>query len=121
MVFKVLNLFGDAKDLRNHGESPHDLRHDYHAMAEDVSAFIQDRKLNSVTLIGHSMGAKTAMTLALRSPELVTNVVAVDNAPVDVALNGDFTKYIKAMKKIEDAKVTRQSEADEILQKFEEV
>ncbi|KAG5919671.1 hypothetical protein E4U53_003968, partial [Claviceps sorghi] len=109
-----------ALDLRNHGESPHDPRHDYHAMAEDVSAFIQDQKLKTVTLIGHSMGAKTAMTLALRSPELVSSVVAVDNAPVDVALNGDFTKYIRAMKKIQGAKITRQAEADRILQNFEE-
>ncbi|KAG6036732.1 hypothetical protein E4U41_005530 [Claviceps citrina] len=90
-------------------------------MAEDVSAFIQDKKLRNVTLVGHSMGAKTAMTLALRSPELISNIIAVDNAPLDVALNSDFAKYIRAMKKIQDAKITRQAEADKILQDFEEV
>ncbi|KAG6001750.1 hypothetical protein E4U21_003874, partial [Claviceps maximensis] len=109
-----------AVDLRNHGESPHHPRHDYLAMAEDVSTFIQDQKLSNVTLIGHSMGAKTAMTLALRSPELISNIVAVDNAPVDKALNGDFNKYIRAMKKIEDANINRQAEADKILQECEE-
>ncbi|GAB0135509.1 hypothetical protein EsDP_00003845 [Epichloe bromicola] len=109
-----------ALDLRNHGESPHHPQHDYCAMAEDVSAFIQDQKLGNVTLIGHSMGAKTAMTLALRSPEMISNIVAVDNAPVDIALNSDFLKYIRAMKKIQDADITRQAEADEILQAFEE-
>lgn len=66
-------------------------------------------------------GAKTAMTLALRSPEMISNFVAVDNAPVDIALNSDFLKYIRAMKKIQDADITRQAEADEILQAFEEV
>ncbi|KAG6071093.1 hypothetical protein E4U30_008066 [Claviceps sp. LM220 group G6] len=108
-----------ALDLRNHGESPHDPRHDYHAMAEDVSAFIQDQNLNNATLIGHSMGAKTAMALALRSPELISSIIAVDNAPLDMALNNDFTKYIKAMKEIQDANVTRSNEADKILQNYE--
>jgi pimeloyl-ACP methyl ester carboxylesterase len=56
------------------------------------------------------MGAKTAMTLALRSPDLVANIVAVDNAPVDAALKNDFGGY-----------VTKQSEADTILQEYAEV
>lgn len=61
------------------------------------------------------------MTLALRSPELISKIIAVDNAPIDMALNDDFSKYVRAMKNIQDAKITRQSEADEILQKVEEV
>lgn len=65
-------------------------------------------------------GAKTAMTLALRSPENIANIVAVDNAPVDVALNGDFSKYIRGMKKIDEANITRQGQADIILQPYEE-
>ncbi|KND88491.1 Abhydrolase domain-containing protein IMO32 [Tolypocladium ophioglossoides CBS 100239] len=109
-----------ALDLRNHGESPHDERHDYPAMAEDVSAFIQDHGLRDTTIIGHSMGAKAAMTLALRSPEMVANLVAVDNAPVDVALNKDFAQYIRGMHKIQDSNVTRQAEADQILRDFEQ-
>lgn len=64
-------------------------------------------------------GAKTAMTLALRSPDLVRDIVAVDNAPVDAALRSDFSKYIQAMKRIEAAGVTRQAEADKILAEYE--
>lgn len=48
-------LNGLRKDLRNHGDSPHDPRHDYTAMAEDVGAFIEEHKLEQPTLIGHSM------------------------------------------------------------------
>lgn len=66
-------------------------------------------------------GAKTAMTLALRAPDIVTNVVSVDNAPLDAALLSNFGKYIQGMRKIEDAGVTRQAEADKILQDYEEV
>ncbi|UNI24483.1 hypothetical protein JDV02_010224 [Purpureocillium takamizusanense] len=109
-----------ALDLRNHGESPQSSRHDYLAMADDVSAFIEDHGLTDTTIIGHSMGAKTAMTLALRSPNAVANIVAVDNAPVDAALRNDFSHYIRGMEKIQTAGVTRQAQADQILQKYEE-
>ncbi|RSL91920.1 hypothetical protein CEP52_014117 [Fusarium oligoseptatum] len=104
-----------ALDLRNHGESPHSTQHDYLAMAQDVAAFIKGHGLTDTTLIGHSMGAKTSMALALRSPELVADIVAVDNAPVDVTLSRDFAEYVRAMKKINDAKVTRQAEATRFL------
>jgi len=60
------------------------------------------------------------MTLALRSPEIIHDIVSVDNAPLDAALLSSFGKYIQGMKKIEDAGVTRHTEADKILQDFEE-
>ncbi|KAJ4389141.1 hypothetical protein N0V93_006603 [Gnomoniopsis smithogilvyi] len=109
-----------ALDLRNHGDSPHDPRHDYTAMAEDVSAFIKEHKLDKPTLIGHSMGAKTAMVLALNSPSTIKDIVSVDNAPVDAILSTDFAKYVRAMKRIEDAGVTSQRAADEIMAADEE-
>lgn len=67
------------------------------------------------------MGAKVAMTLALRNPKLYTGVVPVDNAPVDAALKSDFGTYVRAMQEIEatDPPITRQSDADKILQKYE--
>lgn len=61
------------------------------------------------------------MALALRSPDLITDIVAVDNAPVDANLAGDFGGYIRGMKKIQDANITRQSEADAILSEYEKV
>ncbi|KAK2602647.1 hypothetical protein N8I77_009162 [Diaporthe amygdali] len=109
-----------ALDLRNHGDSPHAPRHDYTAMAEDVGAFIEEHKIVEPTIIGHSMGAKTAMTLALRSPGMVKDIVSVDNAPVDAILSTDFAKYVRGMKKIEDAGVTTQKAADAIMAEFEE-
>jgi pimeloyl-ACP methyl ester carboxylesterase len=61
------------------------------------------------------------MTLALRSPEILNDIVSVDNAPIDAALLSNFGKYIQGMKKIEEAGVTRQAEADKILVDYEEV
>ncbi|KAJ1329249.1 abhydrolase domain-containing protein 11 [Microdochium nivale] len=108
-----------AVDLRNHGDSPHAPVHHYNAMAEDVAAFISQHGLKKPTLIGHSMGAKTAMTLALDQPDLISDFVSVDNAPLDAALNRSFAKYIQGMRKIEEAKVARQSDADKILAEYE--
>lgn len=61
------------------------------------------------------------MTLALRSPDLVSAIVSVDNAPINAPLSNDFAKYIRGMKEIEGANVTKQREADEILQPYEPV
>ncbi|KAI1662975.1 alpha/beta-hydrolase [Daldinia decipiens] len=106
-------------DLRNHGETPHAPRHDYLAMADDVAGFIADHGLRDPTLIGHSMGAKTAMTLSLKEPSLIRDIVSVDNAPVDAILGTSFAHYIRGMRRIEEAGVTRQAEADKILQEYE--
>lgn len=61
------------------------------------------------------------MTLALRSPAMVKDIVSVDNAPIDAILSTDFAKYVRGMKKIEDAGVTTQKAADAIMVDFEEV
>ncbi|PQE16577.1 hypothetical protein CJF30_00003271 [Rutstroemia sp. NJR-2017a BBW] len=130
---RVWQCIETGQDLRNHGDSPHHPQHDYMAMASDVAGFIDEHKLTGPTLIGHSMnriygarirlmgtrGAKTAMALALKSPELVEDIVSVDNAPIDAALLSNFGKYIQGMKKIEEAGVTRQAEADDILKDYE--
>ncbi|KAK2791498.1 hypothetical protein FQN53_002607 [Emmonsiellopsis sp. PD_33] len=107
-------------DLRNHGDSPHRPEHTYTAMANDVEQFIHQFELEKPILIGHSMGAKTAMTVALRSPDLISSLIAVDNAPVSATLGSQFQKYVKGMHQIEAAKVTKQSDADRILQEYEE-
>ena len=90
-------------------------------MAQDVEHLIRSQGITSPTLIGHSMGAKVAMTLALREPKNYSALIPVDNAPVDAALKGDFGTYVNAMKEIDDIRprVKRQSDADQILMKYE--
>lgn len=65
------------------------------------------------------MGAKAAMTVALRNRIPISALIPVDNAPVDAALKSDFAKYVQGMRKIEEANVQKQSEADEILAEYE--
>ena len=66
-------------------------------------------------------GAKTAMTLALRYPNLVSKVVAIDNGPIHLPLKSYFPKYLQGMAKAEGAKVKSHLEADAILREYETV
>ncbi len=68
-------------DLRNHGRSPHLPTHTYPEMAEDLRAFMESHWMFSARLIGHSMGGKVAMQLALSHPDMVERLVVVDMAP----------------------------------------
>lgn len=68
-------------DLRNHGRSPHADTHSYAAMAEDLRLFMEKHWMFSATIIGHSMGGKVAMQLALSHPEMVDRLVVVDMEP----------------------------------------
>lgn len=61
------------------------------------------------------------MTVALRSPSLVSKLISIDNAPVDAVLHSDFPKYIHGMRKVEIAHIQKQAEADDILKDFEDV
>jgi len=71
-----------APDLRNHGNSPHDAVMDYPTMAADVLALMDDQGIASAHILGHSMGGKVAMQLALMAPERVNKLVVADIAPV---------------------------------------
>ena len=70
-----------AVDMRNHGESPHHPEMSLELMAEDVAHFAETVSGAPVDLIGHSLGGKVAMQLALTQPFLVAKIVIVDIAP----------------------------------------
>ena len=65
------------------------------------------------------MGAKAAMTVALRNRFPISNLISVDNAPIDAALSSSFGKYVRGMREIQASRCTKQSEADTILQTYE--
>jgi len=70
-----------AADLRNHGDSPHDDVFTFPAMASDVAELLDLEGIASADILGHSLGGKVAMELALARPELVSHLVVVDIAP----------------------------------------
>jgi esterase len=74
--FRVL-----AVDQRNHGRSPHTPELSYGVMADDICEFMAEHEISSAFVLGHSMGGKVAMTIALRYPDLVEKLVVIDIAP----------------------------------------
>lgn len=101
-------------DLRNHGDSPHVPTMSYAAMAEDVRAFLDSHAIESATVIGHSMGGKTAMRLALENPDRVDRLVVVDIAPV--ASDHDHLPILRAMAELDLERVERRSDAERMLE-----
>ena len=68
-------------DLRNHGESDWHKSMTYEEMAYDVKVFADQRELEKFTLIGHNIGAKTAMMAATLYPDRVNGIISLDTAP----------------------------------------
>jgi pimeloyl-ACP methyl ester carboxylesterase len=104
-----------AVDARNHGRSPQAAGMSYADMADDVRELIEGLGHDRVTLVGHSMGGKTAMLLALTDPALVEQLVVVDIAPVAYPLR--FMDLIDAMQAAPLFEMQRRAEVDQWLAK----
>ena len=68
-------------DQRNHGLSPHSQEMNYEVMAEDLVQLLANQSLAEACVLGHSMGGKTAMQLALLHPQVVEKLIVVDISP----------------------------------------
>lgn len=97
-----------AIDLRNHGESPWYDSHTYADLADDL-AEVMATLPGPVDLVGHSMGGKAAMMLALTHPQHLNRLVIADIAPV--AYTHTQLHFIEKMRAVDLARVTRRSEA----------
>ena len=69
--------------MRNHAMADHHSEHNYNVMSDDVIRFADQQGLDKFTVMGHSMGGRTAMTLACRYPDRVDGFISLDAAPVD--------------------------------------
>ncbi len=101
--------------LRNHGASSHHQRMDYPAMTADVLQFIDKHKLSSAHILGHSMGGKVAMWLALNQPERIRKLIVVDIAPK--AYNHSFDASINAIMNLPLATIQNRKQAEDWLAK----
>nr|XP_045000548.1 protein ABHD11 isoform X2 [Jaculus jaculus] len=88
-------------DARNHGDSPHSPDASYEAMSQDLQNLLPQLGLVPCVLVGHSMGGKTAMLLALQKPEVVDRLIAVDISPVVTTSVSNFASYMAAMKAVD--------------------
>ena len=101
-----------AVDMRNHGASPWDDSHTYEDLAADLAEVIAAHG-GKADVVGHSMGGKASMMLALTHPDCVRRLVVADIAPV--TYTHSQLPFIEAMRAVDLSTVTRRSEVQEQL------
>lgn len=103
-----------ALDLRNHGRSPHHPRMTFEDMADDVLAFMDRQQLAGCHLLGHSMGGKVAMQLALEQAERVERLIVADIAPKAYPPRHD--DVFAAIELIDKTRITHRNQADKLIE-----
>ena len=98
-----------AVDMRNHGSSPRAVGQSYPDMAADLAEVIRAQG-QVMDVLGHSMGGKAAMQLALTEGALVRRLVVADIAPI--AYEHDQSQHIHAMRALDLAGLATRGEAD---------
>jgi len=101
-------------DLPNHGRSDWLETTDYDVVADAVADVVRDRYAGEepVHLVGHSMGGKVAMVLALRHPELVDRLVVADIAPEVSEGAGEFEHLLDSLAALDLPAIERRADAD---------
>ncbi len=107
-------------DMRNHGKSPHALTMTYDEMVDDLKELIDDLNLNKVSLLGHSMGGKTAMLFAINYPELIDKLIIVDIAPKAYSKNNNIVsaehkKIITSLLEVKPSDFSNRKDIDNFL------
>ncbi|MGB1237160.1 MAG: alpha/beta fold hydrolase [Pseudomonadales bacterium] len=106
--FQVISV-----DLRNHGRSPHSDVMSYEAMADDIQQLMQELTIERAHIMGHSMGGKVAMQLALSQPQLINKLIIADIAPVSYEPHHD--EIFAGLNAIKLAELTSRKDADNAL------
>lgn len=101
-------------DLRNHGSSPHTDTMDYNEMVEDLLHWVDEKKLDTFYLLGHSLGGKVAMVFACRFPERVRALIVEDIAPKEYKLR--YADEFQAMNDLSLKDVKNRTDADKAME-----
>ncbi len=104
-------------DLPNHGHSPWTDHVDYAEMADAVAETLRQGFAadGPVHVVGHSMGGKVAMTLALHHPDLVDRLVVVDISPTPSGGTGEFEHLLDSLAGVDLSTLSRRSDAGDRL------
>ncbi|MGR3662693.1 MAG: alpha/beta fold hydrolase [Paracoccaceae bacterium] len=105
-------------DMRNHGESEWFQSHSYHEQAVDLAEIITEFD-GKMDVLGHSMGGKAAMVLAVSRPEMVGNLVIADISPV--VYRHTQAHLTEAMQNLDMTRISSRSDAEkQLLQSINE-
>ena len=99
-------------DMRNHGRSPHSDQFSYELMSDDLLEYLDDQKIESAHILGHSMGGKVAMLFAVLNEERVDRLVVADIAPRPYEPH--HQEIIEALNALPLESITSRSEAEEM-------
>lgn len=105
-----------AIDLRNHGKSFHSSDWGYDYMVQDVFDYCEYHNLNTISVIGHSMGGKVAMLLATIYPDLVENLIVADIGPKYYAPH--HQTILQALNSVDFAVKPSRSEVEQIVSRY---
>ena len=103
-------------DQRNHGRSFHDDEFNYAVMADDLQNYLDHHQLDTIRLLGHSMGGKTAMEFAVRNPEQVGKLMIADIAPKQYPAH--HQDILKALSSLDFDQIKSRGEADKALAQY---
>ncbi|CAG5117712.1 unnamed protein product [Candidula unifasciata] len=87
-------------DARNHGDSQHSAEMNFRCMTDDLIGLMQDLKLTDPVVMGHSMGGKTAMTLALEKPDKLSALIVLDVSPGKSPGVEELRKFAETMRQV---------------------
>lgn len=103
-------------DLRNHGRSGWSEDFSYPIMAQDVVEFMDENGIRQAHILGHSMGGKVAMQLALTAGEWVDKLIVADIAPKSyIGLGRGHEQVFEAMFALPVETIKDRQEADAFL------
>lgn len=105
-----------ALDLRNHGASSYADTMTYPEMAADVLAYMDSQGLEKARVLGHSMGGKVAMQMALDAPDRMAGIIVADIAPVDYKPRHDHV--LEGLKAVDTGALKSRKDADRALSEF---
>lgn len=103
-------------DLRNHGKSFHSDEFSYEIMAQDVYDYCKANNLEKVTILGHSMGGKTAMLFAVTHSEKVEKLIVADIGPKFYPQH--HQTILEGLNAVDFSKKPSRNEVEEILSKY---
>ncbi|WP_136466129.1 alpha/beta fold hydrolase [Flagellimonas onchidii] len=103
-------------DQRNHGKSFHSDDFDYGFMSSDVIQYMDHHQIERAHFIGHSMGGKTVMQLAVTNPDRISKLLVADIAPKYYPPHHQY--IIDALGKLDLDSISSRKEADTVLSQY---